>query len=47
MHDEHTGITNVFWQPVEERVADELSKEQTQRKFNNSLQHNHAVYSDN
>jgi len=29
-HVAHTGISDVVWQPVEKRVADELSKEQTQ-----------------
>jgi len=29
MDDARTGITDVFWQPVEERVADQLCKEQT------------------
>jgi len=46
-HDVQTGIMDVIWQPIEKRVADELSKEQTQRKLNYSLQQNHAVQSKN
>lgn len=40
MHNAHTGNTDVLRQPVKKCVADELCKEKTQRKFNNTLQHN-------